>query len=136
LEFHRKRDEVIYRVPRDLSESLSKLEEIKKILDSKKKHPFLDDALLTKCNNVFEEATNSIEKQQNYYNEYKNQDPILDRLTQIFDNRVGDGFSQDELEEIVRESKKRFERDVPPGIWTRRSPMRLTESAILLSGRN
>jgi hypothetical protein len=28
LEFHRKRDEVIYRVPRDLSESLSKLEEI------------------------------------------------------------------------------------------------------------
>jgi hypothetical protein len=42
-------------------------------------------------------------------------DPILDRLTSIFEGRVGDPFTDDEHDEIYREGALRYSAKIPPG---------------------
>lgn len=42
-------------------------------------------------------------------------DPIRDQLTELFEGRVGQGYSAERLEALYREGSDRFERKIPPG---------------------
>ena len=42
-------------------------------------------------------------------------DLIFDKLLQIFDNRVGKEYTQEELAIIKEEGKNRYEKNIPPG---------------------
>ena len=42
-------------------------------------------------------------------------DKILDFITELYENKVGDEQTEEELEEIYKEGKKRYENLIPPG---------------------
>ena len=46
---------------------------------------------------------------------YMASDPLLDRLTKIFENRVGAPFSAERLESIRKEAVERYKNQIPPG---------------------
>ncbi|RII32838.1 hypothetical protein D2A34_21820 [Clostridium chromiireducens] len=42
-------------------------------------------------------------------------DPILEKMVEIFANKINNEFEKKELEEIYKEGKKRYELEIPPG---------------------
>lgn len=49
------------------------------------------------------------------YPRFLNEDPILDQLSNLFDNAIGDGFSAEEQSKIDEEAEKRKQDKIPPG---------------------
>ena len=44
-----------------------------------------------------------------------NEDSVLNKLLELFDGKVGQAFSKDEIEDIEQEGEKRYANSVPPG---------------------
>lgn len=42
-------------------------------------------------------------------------DPILDKILELFDGKVGDGFNEEEIKKINIEGDDRYEKKIPPG---------------------
>lgn len=42
-------------------------------------------------------------------------DPILDKILELFDGKVGEGFDEEEIKEIFAEGIDRYEKKIPPG---------------------
>ena len=82
-----------------------------------KRHPFLKDAetLIEKFGKIFEDITSRLEKMRDEYVIRNDQDNIRDKITSLFEEKVGSAYSEEELEEIYREGKKRYENKIPPG---------------------
>ena len=57
-------------------------------------------------------------------------DPILTSLLDLFDGRVGDEYSEERLEEVYKEGKKRYAKDIPPGYEDARGPNKKEGDAI------
>lgn len=84
-------------------------------MNSKNKPPFLSDTLQQSLTSVFlnveEEVINSISN----FKEILNQDPIFDKIVEIFGDKITDKFSEEELVQIYKEGKLRYDKKIPPG---------------------
>ena len=54
-------------------------------------------------------------KERNLLVENASDDEILNRILSIFDGRIGDKVDDEELSQIKKEGKERFEKSIPPG---------------------
>ncbi|MGO4104246.1 PIN-like domain-containing protein [Leifsonia sp. YAF41] len=131
LEFHRNRLEVIdqQELAFDSIESaLAKAKHlVEKELNSFRRHPSLNthgitSALESGLNTVTE--TVSVSRQAFVDSPLIDDgvDTVLDALTDLFDSRMGEPFSDTELEAIYAEGTIRYESQVPPGYEDRRKP--------------
>lgn len=68
---------------------------------------------------AYDEAINSIKEKLDEWMQnmpsYKENDIILTRLLGLYDDKVGDDYPENKLEEIYKEGEKRYEKDIPPG---------------------
>lgn len=70
-----------------------------------------------KIDNMSKELDKHIEvliKESNYI-ENVDEDKILNQLLQLYEKKVGNGFSDAELEEIKKEGTERYNKQIPPG---------------------
>jgi len=110
-EYHLKRLDVISGqagVYRKIKEKITKL---KVEFGTHRKHPFLSTGLFNHFQKIEEELNDRQEKLEKLIQE----DPILERLTKVFDGKVGDSYSEEGLEEVFREGARRYEEKIPPG---------------------
>lgn len=42
-------------------------------------------------------------------------DPILDKILELFDEKIGEGFTEEEMKKIIIEGNERYEKKIPPG---------------------
>jgi hypothetical protein len=94
---------------------LTDLRKIETKLTSKHEHPFIPDKTLRSfCRllKLIERDLNAGEAEQK---ERLKADRVLDEITALFENRVGLPFSDDQLAQISREGKGRYEHEIPPG---------------------
>ena len=91
------------------------LDEIVSSLGNKKRHPFISDELMEEVKSLFERVSSEFEINKENLNELIHNDPILDRLTEIFDSKVGTKLPQATLDQIYKDGKIRFENEIPPG---------------------
>ncbi|WP_155820240.1 PIN-like domain-containing protein [Komagataeibacter europaeus] len=49
------------------------------------------------------------------YPKYMIEDPIISRISNIFDQKVGNAFQETEKRVLIEEGKRRFENKIPPG---------------------
>ena len=54
-------------------------------------------------------------KQKSNHPDFKTEDVVLNEITGLFDNCVGEEFSKDELNKIYTEGKERYANEIPPG---------------------
>lgn len=111
-----------------LRESTAK--EIEKIL-SFRLHPVLSKEEFKKA---FEDPLAELEKKiQDYtktHPDLLDNDPILDSLLKLLDGRVGQPFDDKRLEEIYKDGKQRYEKDLPPGFGDARGANKKEGNAI------
>jgi len=80
------------------------------------RHPFLSiDAIKCRFASVIDEINKKLEAAEENYKASLVNDPVRERLNWITCNRIGDPFSQSELEKIYDDGARRYERLQPPG---------------------
>ena len=73
------------------------------------------DSLIDAINPEIDNALDKINRSKSSYPKYLQEDPILEDLTQMFENSIGEGFSDDDLPKFVEEAEDRKRNKTPPG---------------------
>jgi len=119
-EFHKNRVSKIKEPKRDYEKLIEKLEKVKNDLkdefNRRKIHPKIDtEGLYEDLEATLEEAEKKIEEKKKKHPDLFEEDKIRKKLNKYFEGKVGDGFSQDEKEDIYTEGRKRYQEKIPPG---------------------
>lgn len=115
LEFHKNRFDVISEQEKAYGEFLISLTKIENELSSKSKHPFISDENHIKLNATLNEVKTDIEESKKYYGDLINNDIIYEEIDKLFDSKIENPFSEDQLKIIFEEGKNRYEKKIPPG---------------------
>jgi PIN like domain len=124
LEFHRLRLGVIDQQAKAYEAIVGAIESAKKTVAGEvmrfKRHSLLDaDRLVEQYENAMSPIVETLKEAQARQLDVAPSsplhDPLLDAVTEIFNGRVGKGFSALELEKIYDEGRDRYAGEVPPG---------------------
>lgn len=115
LEYNRNRYEVIAEQEKAYKEFLDKIDQIQKDLQSTSKPPFLSKQIDTELNSVFKDVRKEVEESIKKYCDFLKDDPIFESLTEIFNGKISETFTQEELENIYKEGEIRYKSKTPPG---------------------
>jgi len=89
---------------------------LQKQLNHYKKHPtILIDEIINIHDNFLQNISKELAKQKANHPDFKTEDAVLNDITELFDNCVGDEFSKDVLTNIYAEGKERYAKEIPPG---------------------
>ncbi len=100
---------VISNIQAELKNQLDKL-------NLKKRHSSINpDELLNKISSAFDAYTETLEQFEANQVDVYEKDETRNEIDSIFEGKVGKPFSQDELDKIFEEGKKRFQQKRPPG---------------------
>ena len=89
----------------------------KKLLDDNfKRHPYIvREKLIEKFNKGLEAVEKELENLKSKDPDYQSKDTVWEKLTELYDGRVGNDYALDILEKIYAEGENRFALEVPPG---------------------
>lgn len=73
-----------------------------------------NDVNIKKMSKEIDEHMERLKKTSNYI-EKVDDDEVLNKLLKLFEQKVGNGFSEEELENIHKEGKDRYSKQIPPG---------------------
>jgi hypothetical protein len=115
LEYNRNRYEVIAEQEKAYKEFLDKITQIQKDLQSTNKPPFLSVKIDENLNSVFEDVSAEVQDSIQKYCDYLKDDPIYNKISELFENRITEPFTKEILEEIYKEGDERYKMKIPPG---------------------
>ncbi|SDI26571.1 PIN domain-containing protein [Chryseobacterium jejuense] len=115
LEYNRNRYEVIAEQEKAYKEFLNKISQIQQDLQSTNKHPFLSTSIDQRLNELFQNVSKEVEENIKRYCDFLKEDPIYDKLAELFENKITSESSNEELEDIYKEGERRYVAKIPPG---------------------
>jgi hypothetical protein len=81
-----------------------------------KKHPSIIVENIFKLHTEFlRKVSQELSKQKKNHPEFDQEDAILEELTNLFDDKLGEDFDKDVLNTIYLEGKERYSMQIPPG---------------------
>jgi hypothetical protein len=122
-EFFRNRNSVILSSTSSFNEAEKNLAEVKRLIEEPvkrlKSSRIIPDevgiGLETRISEAIEKAGSEISKIRSKFPDYTKNDPILEKICDLFDSSVGPQFDKDAFSEIIKEAKRRKENKIPPG---------------------
>lgn len=82
----------------------------------KKRHPVINVSAITdKIQSSIEAIKNELSDQEKTHPDFVNKDEIRDFLDKHFENKVGEGYTQAQLDAIFVEGEERYKQEFPPG---------------------
>jgi len=121
FEYDKNRCEVIAEQEKAYKEFLEKISQIKKDLQSTNKPPFLTQEVDNELNSAFIKVNAEVEDSLKKYSQYFRQDPIYDKISELFKNRITEKYEDDKLAEIYKIGEERFKYKIPPGFEDEKS---------------
>ena len=118
LEYFENRELVIsqqYSLHIEIEKSLDKA--LEGVLNKYKKgHPFADIEAIKKIfEKTKEEIKDILQKAQANSHNLQEHDILLERITQLFDDKIGEPYSDDRLADVHNKLDARYQRNIPPG---------------------
>ncbi len=114
-EYHRNRCGIILKEAKRYAEILKPLQEVGIALRTGKRHPYVSSDLVEQFDDIADKITTSLKTGETQHRELIATDPICDKLTELFNGRVGEPMNEATLEQIYKDGAKRFARKIPPG---------------------
>ncbi len=114
-EFFDNRLNVISQQEKSYEEATNSLKSIENEFKNSRQHPFISKKLLKKLSALSEEICEQLNDSKEFHNKRIHQDDILDKIEDLFNEKVGDEFEKSKLEEIYKEGELRFLDKIPPG---------------------
>lgn len=123
LEFLRNRPEVIFAQQNMSLKTINLLEDNIKTIEGEierklnfRYHPAIDKKDLSeKIKKYFESLIKGFKTKRETHRDLMKNDDIIERLTNIFENSVGDEYDQKRLEDVFKEGAQRYKNQIPPG---------------------
>lgn len=119
-EFQQRRLDVISQQEKSYDDALSLINKARQNIKDKllsDRHPFIENAkqLIDKLEEILGEIESQLIDRKDKYKVLNENDEIRHRITDLFDGKVGDVYTEQKLEEIYRKGKKRYDQKIPPG---------------------
>lgn len=115
-EYLRNRRTVIKKQEALYVDVIKKLDVLEGNLNHKKQHPFVNKKLHAKFSDVSKQLKEELEGSRvEYIKRVNGEDEIKNKIVEIFDGKVGVGFADEKLNEILEEGELRYKNKVPPG---------------------
>ena len=120
LEYQRNRPEVILTV----EDSYKKVELIlNKVFDNltnelneyKKIKTLKTEDIICKIKKDLNEAKKQLKKRKSKHPDLIKNDKILEEISELFENRVGDPYKIEQLSDIYKKGEERYNKEIPPG---------------------
>jgi len=115
FEFHKNRISVIADQIVIYDETIKTFSKLENEIIKNLKTPHLSKTVLKKFEKTIKETTKDLEKKKDFYKKLLNNDSIHKTIATIFNNKVGDAFSDEELSKIEKEGEERYKKKIPPG---------------------
>lgn len=100
---------------KEYEKMINQIKTVEDNLQSTKQHPFINDKLMKKVKKDFEEVKKELEKNCNEYHKIIRNDYIKNKFSSLLKNKVGEKLDNNELKDIFREGKERYNMEIPPG---------------------
>lgn len=114
-EFFDNRLEVLGRQIQEYSNLTKILDKAEVDLKNTRQHPFITVDNLRKFQELLAQIKSELDENKNRLLARSNNDEILNQIGELFAEKVGDGFSQADLDGIYTEGATRAEKKIPPG---------------------
>jgi hypothetical protein len=117
LEFHYNRLTVISDQEQAYAKVRDPLSKIIPLLNSiGNQHPFINDLnIIDPIKNNIEAWLEELVKAETEHPNLLNQDTVLGIITDLFEGKTGDAYSQEKLIELFKDGEARYEKEKPPG---------------------
>lgn len=115
LEYHTNRCRTIEHEAGRYRKIVKDIEAVGRALEERRSHPHLATGLVEKFSLIQSEISVSLSKSESEQSNLISDDFILDKVTELFDQRVGRAWGEDDLSQVFKEGKLRFQRRIPPG---------------------
>ncbi len=120
LEYHERRLDVIFdqtelyaKIENELDETLKSLE---KTLSERRRHPFIERSqMLGAITSSFQKIKDVLYETRSNHPNFLTHDELRERITNLFNGKVGQPYSEDNLEKIYKTGEARFKQQIPPG---------------------
>jgi hypothetical protein len=89
---------------------------LKGVINQFKKHPsIIVDKIFKLYEEYLDKVKKELDRQKKNHPDFRTKDEILNELTELFKNHIGDKFSNDDLNKIYSDGKVRYSESIPPG---------------------
>jgi hypothetical protein len=122
LEYHENRCGIILKEFKQYEDIAKMLEEVGKALRANKRHPYLTQELAEKFETIETEIKADLQIGAEKHRNLIAADVICDKLTNLFEGRVGAATKTEELEKIYKEGAIRYSNKIPPGYSDAKKP--------------
>ena len=97
----------------DLKESIAK--NIEDPLNNQRKHPYVGHELLEEFKLISNKLKTELDSRSQEYSKRLSKDDILEKIIEIFDEKVGNPFDEEKANEIFKDGDRRYNLYIPPG---------------------
>lgn len=95
--------------------TLAEVQALNGKLEHPRQHPFVSNSTMEKVQKSLQRLKEELEINKEAHTKRIIDDDIKEKLSTIFEHRVGSDISNHHLEEIIKEGEKRYEEKIPPG---------------------
>lgn len=113
--YHKKVDEEIQRQIDYINSVLSHLSSCKEAVKSCKRYPYLEERLIWELQSVISRVTETCQKESDSLSEDLKSCEIKNSLRELFEGKIGESYSEGELENIYQRGEERYQNAEPPG---------------------
>jgi hypothetical protein len=114
-EFHKNRIAVISDQVKVYEDTIKEFDKLEDSIIKNSKSPNLSKPV----EKIFKKSITSIrkdlEKRKTFYLKLLSNDIILNKVTRLFSNKIGDQLSKDEITKIEKDGEDRYKKSIPPG---------------------
>lgn len=115
FEFHKNRISVISDQVTVYEETIKAFDKLETDIIKNHKTPHLSKSVQDKFEKTIKETVKDLNKKKDYYKKLLSTDNILNSITTIFNNKVGEGFTVEEIQKIEKDGEERYKKKIPPG---------------------
>ncbi len=115
FEFHKNRISVITDQIEIYDNTIKTVKKLENDIAKNLKTPHLSKSILKQFEKTIKAILRDFDKKKRFYEGLLKNDTILNSISSIFNNKVGDAFTGDELTKIEKEGEERYKKKIPPG---------------------
>ena len=114
-EYFKNRSVVIGEQGKAYDAAKKSINDLRDALRKDRGHPFIDEKTMSDLSSILEKVDAELTENQERQISRIPRDDIMTEIVSIFDGRVGDKLSNEDLEKIFDEGVKRYDHKIPPG---------------------
>ncbi len=99
----------------ELTNIETNLNRVKESIEAKRNHPHLKANFIDNIKNIISKKKKEVEKEKRNYEKIIKKDSIGERVTRLFNNKVGENYTQEKYKMVIEEGEYRYKNKIPPG---------------------